>query len=231
MTALRLAWTELTRFASGPLLRRLVPLALVLIPSLYGGLYLWSNWDPYGHLNRVPVAVVNEDRAVDVRGKHVAAGDQFVAELQGDDSLGWAFVDAQTAQAGVRDGVYAFAVVVPPDFSAKLTSPLTEHPQRAEVRLVLNDANGYISGKIAETVELELKNKIDSAAFQAYAEGVLDALLDLHDQLGAAADGAAQLTAGERQAEAGAEDLAGGLDELAAGGATLADVAHHVADG
>ena len=42
----RLAGYELRRF-KGPL-PILALLFLVLVPLLYGALYLWSNWDPYG---------------------------------------------------------------------------------------------------------------------------------------------------------------------------------------
>jgi len=35
--------------------------ALMLVPVLYGGLYLWANQDPYGHFSEVPVALVDLD--------------------------------------------------------------------------------------------------------------------------------------------------------------------------
>ena len=47
-------------------MRRYVPILLILVPLLYGALYLWSNWDPYGRLDKVPVAVVNSDTGIPV---------------------------------------------------------------------------------------------------------------------------------------------------------------------
>ena len=38
-------------------------LTLVLIPTLYAGLYLYANSDPYANLDQVPAAVVMVDRA------------------------------------------------------------------------------------------------------------------------------------------------------------------------
>ncbi len=61
MRSPRLAALELRRFGRGRLPRAAL-VALLLMPLLYGALYLWSFWDPYGRLDRVPVALVNDDR-------------------------------------------------------------------------------------------------------------------------------------------------------------------------
>jgi putative membrane protein len=60
MTALRLALSELRRLTSGRL-PRLALVAMMFVPTMYGGLYLYANKDPYAGLSRVPAAVVVED--------------------------------------------------------------------------------------------------------------------------------------------------------------------------
>src|SRR3954447_26818170 len=56
------AGMELRRFLRGRLpVAALVVLAV--IPLLYGALYLYAFWDPYGRLNHVPPALVMGDRA------------------------------------------------------------------------------------------------------------------------------------------------------------------------
>ena len=40
---------------------RLAVAAMLLVPLLYGALYLWAFWDPTGHLDAMPVALVNAD--------------------------------------------------------------------------------------------------------------------------------------------------------------------------
>jgi len=56
---LRLGTSEVRGLLRSPLTRAIVS-GLVFIPLLYSGMYLWSFWDPYGRLKRVPVALVNE---------------------------------------------------------------------------------------------------------------------------------------------------------------------------
>ncbi|MCP3757998.1 YhgE/Pip domain-containing protein [Streptomyces sp. TBY4] len=231
MSALRLAAVELARFTTGPLVRRLVPLALVLLPTLYGGLYLWSNWDPYGRLKNVPVAVVNLDEPVTAMGRTVDAGNKFVEELTQDHTLGWRFVSEDEARRGLEDGTYYFIVTVPRNFSADLASPLSLEPRRAHLTFTLNDARGFTIGKMGESVEPELQRRVNSAAFAAYTQGVLGKLPELHDQMAKAADGAAKLSTGTGTAVGGAQKLADGITQLSDGSKTLADGAGQVADG
>src|SRR6478735_8086732 len=116
----KLATYELRRF-KGPL-PIVALLFLLLVPTLFGALYLWSNWDPYGKLDQVPVAVVNQDVPVQVEGKTVAAGDRLVSELQADPIFDWQFVDATQANDGLADGTSYMIVTIPPEFSADLVS-------------------------------------------------------------------------------------------------------------
>ncbi|MEZ5128353.1 MAG: YhgE/Pip family protein [Micropruina glycogenica] len=125
-----LTLTELRRFR-GPL-PMLSAIFLVLVPLLYGAIYLWSNWDPYGRLDRLQVAVVDLDKPVTVEGKKVSGGADLVEQLTKDtSSFTWVVTDATTAADGVADGSFAFSITVPKDFSADLTSIATSTRRRA----------------------------------------------------------------------------------------------------
>ena len=47
---------ELRRLTSTRM-RVIALIALILVPVLYGGLYLWANQDPYAKFSEVPVAL------------------------------------------------------------------------------------------------------------------------------------------------------------------------------
>ncbi|TDD87405.1 YhgE/Pip domain-containing protein [Saccharopolyspora karakumensis] len=209
MRAVRLAWLELRRFR-GRLLR-LVPLVLILVPLLYGALYLWSNWDPYGKLNRVPVAVVNNDRAVDRNGEHLDAGVQFIRQLKVNDVFDWRFVRGTEARRGLAEGHYYFVIEVPSDFSAKLAAAADGNPKRAAVRLTKNDANGYIAGIMADTVETELQNQINAAAHASYARALYGELGHMREKLHAASEASKKLVDGTGLSMQGTAALTRGL--------------------
>lgn len=229
MRTLRLARTEIARHSG--LLPRLAVLFLLLVPCLYGALYLWSNWDPYGELRQVPVAVVNRDQPVTVDDHRVAAGDQLLETMQEDPVFGWVPTDATDAAAGLAEGRYYMTITIPENFSANLASGADGTPRRAEVRMRRNDANGYVVGIMAESVQSTLHGQINSAATEAYFESVYGNLDTLRNGLVRADDGAHELADGLGDAEPGASRLTGGLGEAANGAAELSDGANQVADG
>ncbi|MDI2127291.1 YhgE/Pip domain-containing protein [Yinghuangia seranimata] len=219
MNALRLAWLELRRFR-GPI-PRLVPIVIALVPLLYGALYLWSNWDPYGKLNRVPVAIVNEDRAVQADGQTVDAGAQLTARILADHTFQWHAADASQAADGLKDGDYYFVVTVPPDFSAALASAGGPQPRQADLTMTLNDANGFIVGKMAESAKVQLQASVSQAVQATFVQQAYGRLAALKQNLGQAAAGARQLqtgigTAPVPELQQGAQQLAAGLDQLTA---------------
>ncbi|GLW73764.1 ABC transporter [Kitasatospora phosalacinea] len=216
MTAVRLALLELRRFR-GPL-RRLVPLLLCLIPLLYGAMYLWANWDPYGKTDRIPVAVVNLDRpAVAEGGRPVDAGAQLVEQLKASGTFGWRFVDAGAADAGLREGRYAFTVEIPADFSSRLATAADAQPQQGGVLLRLNDANNYIAGVMTEVVQSKLQAQVDSAVHEAYVRALYGELSDFRQELAVASEGARQLVGATTTARQGSAALASAADGLHAG--------------
>lgn len=227
MSALRLALFELRRFR-GPL-RRAALAFLLLVPTLYAGVYLWSSWDPYGRVDRIPVAVVDQDRPVEVNGQTIDAGRQFTDQLKTGRQFDWRFVDAGQARRGLEDGKYYFTITVPADFSSRLTSAADGTPRRAALDVTRDDANGFIVGIIAATARTELQAQVNTAAQAAYAKAGLSSLQDVRSGLKRAADGASRLKAGAQEAHRGAKKLTSGLQTLRTGAGKLADGSAQVA--
>jgi putative membrane protein len=226
---LQLAGLELLRFRT-PLQRAALAFA-VAVPLLYGAIYLWTNWDPYGRLNQIPVAVVNQDQPVTAMGHNVNAGELFVEQLREQQLFGWRFVDAAAAERGQRDGRYYLVITVPPDFSAKLVSGTTGSPQKAAMQIKLDDANGFIIGKMAETVQSELERQISAAAVSAYFQAAFGGLDTFTSGINTAADGAGKLQQGAGAASSGATQLTDGIGKLHTGSGQLVTGSRQVADG
>ena len=129
------AWTshgtELKRFARQPITRAAIAVML-LIPLLYGAMYVWAFWDPTTNMKHLPVALVNADvPAKDDDGTVHQYGKDVVDELVDDNSIGWAQVDAKTASSGVEAGRYYFAVTIPSDFSSRINGLGGSDPRAA----------------------------------------------------------------------------------------------------
>ncbi|WP_217544586.1 YhgE/Pip domain-containing protein [Streptomyces sp. GbtcB6] len=244
MRSPRLAALELRRFGRGRLPRAAL-VALLVLPLLYGALYLWSFWDPYGRLDRVPVALVNDDRGATASGKRLTAGDDIVAGLKDSRTFEWHEVSAAEARRGVEDGTYYLSLTMPADFSARIASSAGDSPETGALQVRTNDANNYIVGQISRTVFNEVRSAASTKASRSFLDRIFISFADIHGQTVKAAEGADTLTGGIGKAEKGSKDLADGLKDaktgsgklakgirkLDAGAATLEDGSQQVADG
>lgn len=244
MRSPRLAALELRRFGRGKLPRAAL-VALLVLPLLYGALYLWSFWDPYGRLDRIPVALVNDDQGATASGRRISAGDDIVTGLRDSDTFDWHEVSAAEARRGVENGTYYLSLTMPDDFSERIASSAGDSPETGALQVRTNDANNYIVGQISRTVFNEVRSAASTKASRSFLDRIFISFSDIHGQTVQAAEGADTLTGGIGKAEKGSKDLADGLEDaktgsaklakgvkkLDAGAGTLADGSRQVADG
>lgn len=228
---------ELRRLTSSGM-SRLALVALMIVPVLYGGLYLWANQDPYGRLDQVPVALVVADEGAVVDGETTAYGDRVAENLIDSGAFDWRRMDAAEAETALDKGEVDFAVTIPTDFSAALASAGGEQPHQATLILATNDANNYLATTIGSQAIEKIRSSVAELVGEQAARQLLDGLADARSGFATAADGASQLASGTVTAADGATQLADGaaqLDsgtaELASGTATLADGAAQAASG
>ncbi|MCR6033385.1 YhgE/Pip domain-containing protein [Nocardioides sp. zg-579] len=258
MIAARVAATELRRLTSGTL-RSAAVLALIVIPSLYSGLYLFANEDPYGRLGEVPAALVVEDQGARTAAsagepaRTVLYGDDVAKRLvDGDGGFGWVETTKADAEAGVRSGRFDSALVIGPEFSRDLVSPGRFEPRQASLRLITNDANNYmvatIAGQIVGEVRDSVAQEVGTEAATRFLSGFRLVHQDLRrglkgvrrlsngtgrllEGLRTAERGTATLRAGAREAASGAGRLSSGVDRLAAGSSRLSSGAGRLSAG
>lgn len=224
MSVLRLARFELRRMTRGRLPRAALAV-LTVIPLLYGALYLYAFWDPYGKLDRIPVALVNADRPAKAGdGSEVHAGRDLTDELLDRKVFGWTVTDQADATAGLHDGRYHLVFAIPADFSATLAaSPEPDRPaRRGELKLVNDDATNYLSGLLARSAFSEIRAAAAGSAAASYFDRMLIGFTDAKAETGRAADGADQLRDGLGASERGAGQIAAGLDSAGRGAGQLA---------
>lgn len=222
MRSPKLAALELKRFGRGKLPAAAL-VALLLLPLLYGALYLCSFWDPYGKLDKLPVALVNDDKGATSDGERVAAGDEISDKLLDSKVFAWHEVSSAEAHQGVEDGTYYLSLTMPSDFSEKIASSGGDSPETGALQVRTNDANNYIVGQISRTVFGEVRNAASTNASRGFLDRIFINFSDLHDKTAEAAKGADDLKGGISKAKKGSEDLANGLKTSKAGSKRLSD--------
>lgn len=216
-----LATLELRRFGRGRLPRAALA-ALLLLPLLYGALYLWSFWDPYGRLDRIPVALVNDDKGATAEGKRIAAGDEITGKLLDSKVFEWHQVSAAEADKGVEAGTYYLSLTMPSDLSKRIASSAGGSPETGALQVRTNDANNYIVGQISRTVFSEVRTAASANASRGFLDRIFINFSGLHDATEKAAKGADDLQGGIGKAKKGSKDLADGLKDAKAGSGRLA---------
>lgn len=232
-----LPWFELARFRRSRATRAAL-VAVILVPLLYGALYVTANWNPTGNIQSLPAAVVNADEIVTIGTgddqSTVALGRALAAELTGSEQVNnydWQLTNAADARRGLADGQYAAVLTIPKSFSADAISVASNDPAKArqgELTWETNDAYNYINGSIASTVAARSTAAIADQVTEQYISSLYEGFNQTHEAFQEAASGADKLAAGSQDlasgaasAESGARDLAGGADDLSDGASTL----------
>jgi len=214
--------SEMKRFGRRRLTRVAI-VVLMLLPLVYGALYLWAFWDPFGHVNKLPVALVNSDRGASASGQQFDAGTEIAKSLTQDRSLDWHVVSPAEARSGVDHGKYYFMLELPPDFSEAIASPLTGQPKKAELIAVYNDANNYISSSIGRTAIDQVLNAVSTRIAGQAVNQVLSVVVSSGSGVKQAADGARRLDDGVGQLAAGLHAARSAAGQLASGAQQLSD--------
>lgn len=208
--------------------------ALICVPILYGGLYLWANQDPYAKFPDVPVALVVDDEgapATDQASDTVNYGEDVAENLIDGNAFDWQRMTAEEAADALREGTVDFTVTIPADFSSALTSAAGDDPHQARIDLETNDANNYLASSMGTQAVEKIRSSVAEMVGSEAAERLLTGLSDIRDSLVTAADGASQLTDGANTAASGSSTLADGTAQLADGTAQLAAGAQTLAGG
>ncbi|MDN5758916.1 MAG: YhgE/Pip domain-containing protein [Tomitella sp.] len=229
--------TELKRFAKGRM-PKIALVAIVFMPLLYGALYLWAFWNPFGEVTHLPVAIVNSDEGTVVDDEPLDAGKQVSDELLSRKDLDWQKVSHDEAIEGVRHGDYYFAVELPKDFSAAVGSPMSDAPRKAELQVIYNDANNYLGTIIGQNamnqLQLAVKSQISTQAVDKILVGLQtagDGIAEAADGAHQLSDGTVQLDDGAVQLDDGAHTLSDGIDTAYSGSGELADGAARLSGG
>ncbi|RFB17183.1 YhgE/Pip domain-containing protein [Bacillus sp. HNG] len=224
----------------------LIPiLAVAFVPVLYAGMFLWAFWDPYDHMEDLPVAIVNEDAGANFEGNDLQLGKELTDKLSDNNNFKFHIVSKKDGYKGLENRDYYLLVEIPEDFSSNATTLLDSHPQKLELKYVPNESTNFLSSQIGETAIEKIKAEISKNVTATYAETMFDKVQDLADGLTQASDGSEQLaegavkvndgsktleenlavlasksiefTDGVKKASSGASDLAAGTDQVKAG--------------
>ncbi|WP_274361745.1 YhgE/Pip domain-containing protein [Paenibacillus thermotolerans] len=200
----------------------LIPvIAIAIVPVLYSAMFLGAFWDPYGHLERLPVAVVNSDQGAEFNGKTLNIGDDFIDNLKYNSEFKWSFVTKEEAVSGMKDNKYYMTIEIPEDFSENTATLTSDRPTAATMRFMPNQSFNFLASQIGNSAVEKLKGSLNKEITEVYAETVFDQLEQLAGGIGQAGEGASKLADGSAQVKDGALRIKDNLRKLVSGSQSL----------
>ncbi|TKH49284.1 YhgE/Pip domain-containing protein [Bacillus cereus] len=211
-------WNQLLRKEFTEIIKSkkiLIPIIAVLfVPILYAGMFLWAFWDPYKQLDDLPVAVVNLDKGAVFDGKPIEVGKGLVDNLKDNTSFKWEFVSEKEAKKGMEGRKYYMLVRIPDDFSSNATTLLKDDPKPLNLEYIPNESLNFLSSQIGGTAIEKIKGEVSSTLTKTYAEKMFDSIQDVSKGLADGAEGASKLHDGSSELHDGSSKVTGGLHTL-----------------
>ena len=211
---------ELKRIFKSKLLTATL-VAVIILPLIYGILYLWAFWDPYGKMENLPVAIVNEDKCAYKSDKsdkeQYCFGQELVNKLKEEKDMNWQFVDSDTAEKGLESKTYYTVATISKDFSENILSVDTDNPQQAQIEFKSRQASSFMASKFTDTAFAKIKAALNEKISKEYFDNIFSETRDSIKDLKKAADGASDLADGLLDAKNGSNDLYDGIDKANSG--------------
>ncbi|OTW67706.1 phage infection protein [Bacillus thuringiensis serovar roskildiensis] len=228
-------WNQLLRKEFTEIIKSkkiLIPIIAVLfVPILYAGMFLWAFWDPYKQLDDLPVAVVNLDKGAVFDGKPIEVGKGLVDNLKDNTSFKWEFVSEKEAKKGMEGRKYYMLVRIPDDFSSNATTLLKDDPKPLNLEYIPNESLNFLSSQIGGTAIEKIKGEVSSTLTKTYAEKMFDSIQDVSKGLADGAEGASKLHDGSSELHDGSSKVTDGLHTLQGKSGEMKDGVQKLADG
>ncbi len=159
----------------------IVAVAILLLPSLYAWLNIYSNSDPYGNTGNISIALCSLDTGyTNKRGTFINKGETVLDVLSESDSIDWVIVDDDIkATEGVDSGEYYAAVIIGEDFTYNMYHILSDVSDKPEITYYENSKKNAVAAKITETAMEKLKTSIN----ENYLEVVIDSVMQQSNKL------------------------------------------------
>lgn len=203
--------------------------AVIFIPILYAGMFLWSFWDPYEYIDDIPIAVVNEDQGYQFEGELLQVGDELVDNMKMED-YNFNFVDKDEGYSGLRNLDYYILIEIPEDFSKNATSVI-DHPQKLELIYAPNESYNFLASQMGESAMLLIQQQLEAEITKTYINTVVDKVDGVKDLLIEAKDATVELNEGAYQLDDGAKLISTNLVTLSEKMVEYVDGVGAVADG
>ncbi len=173
--------------------------AILFVPVIYAGMFLWSFWDPYGNLEKLPVAIVNNDTGATVEGQDLKLGNELVDRLVKSKEFKFKELPQSEAKKGLNNRDYYMIIKIPKDFSQNAGTLLQDHPEQMKIIYQPNEGLNFLGSQIGNSAVEKIRAEVNKQVSATYAKQLFANIKKMGDGYGDAADGASKLKDGSNK--------------------------------
>ncbi|SNX53444.1 YhgE/Pip domain-containing protein [Thermoanaerobacterium sp. RBIITD] len=210
---------------------RLAVIVIVFMPLLYSFLYLYAFWDPYGKLDKLPIAVVNQDKDVIYNGKSANFGVDIIKELKKSKDFKWSFVSYSNGIDGLKGNKYYFMIVIPENFTKNILSVDSSNIKKAHIQYITNDKKNFLATQLGNKAIENITQKISNTIRKGYIDTVFTNIKDMGNGLRLASDAENELSLGTEKINDGMKKLNNGIESALIGSNQLRDGLYNIKNG
>ncbi|WP_339011724.1 type VII secretion protein EsaA [Lactococcus garvieae] len=137
---------------------------------------------------KMQYVLVNEDKGTVFEGKKYSLGTDFVTLINQDTANRWETTTRDIANRGVEEGQFDAQIIIPQDFSARLLSLQSIHPEQALVEYQVREGqneltNQAIQGKVNDVLK-DFNQRIVQMYFSSIVGNLTEAQQNVNQMVG-----------------------------------------------
>ncbi|MFD0049601.1 YhgE/Pip family protein [Actinomycetes bacterium NPDC127524] len=161
----------------------IVTMGVLVLPSLYAWFNIESSWDPYSNTKGIAIGVANNDRGAILKGKHINLGEKVVQSLKKNRTLGWKFTSEKDAKSRTEKGEFYACIIIPSNFSSRMTSVLTDVPDKPVIQYYVNEKINAVAPKITSKGASGIAEQVSREFDRTASSIILSVFNDLGNEL------------------------------------------------
>ncbi|MHB8064488.1 MAG: YhgE/Pip family protein [Ruminiclostridium sp.] len=194
-----------------------VVFAVIVIPLVYSFFYLDAFWDPYSKLDKLPVAVVNQDSGALINGKSRNLGTEITDRIKTDKNLKWVVTSDSDAKEGVENRRYYASIYIPSDFSKNISTAGDSEKSQGTLIYNVNEKRNYLASQVLSRVTLEFKDEISKDISNEIVGTLVDRIKGVPNDLKTLDDGLKKLNSGTTEIYEKTGELINGQEQFNTG--------------
>lgn len=192
------------------LLKIVIFVVVLLIPIIYSFFYLKAYWDPYGNLQDMKVAIVNQDKG----NGQTNEGEKIVQELEEKNVVEICNVTESEAEEGLTNQEYYAVITIPENFTKDLSSAGEIDKKIVKITYAPNQKMNYLASQIINKVVTATETEIKSSVSSKVVENLAQSIQSVPENLQEISSGSGKILEGSQSLSSGLAQLNEGTSKL-----------------